>query len=90
MLKPSIVIIETISNIIRPETLAVRLTANIIARHLLLTLLGNNGPSIRHKLPTVLIAAQIFLLILGAAAAAAIIQSHVFAILRNLYSRKVN
>jgi F0F1-type ATP synthase membrane subunit a len=31
-------------NLIRPGTLAVRLTANIIAGHLLLTLLGNNGP----------------------------------------------
>jgi len=35
------VIIETIKNLIRPGTLAVRLTANIIAGHLLLTLLGN-------------------------------------------------
>ena len=69
MLIPFIVIIETISNLIRPGTLAVRLTANIIAGHLLLTLLGNNGPSIRHTLLTVLITAQIFLLILEAAAA---------------------
>jgi len=45
---PFIVIIETISNLIRSGTLAVRLTANIIAGHLLLTLLGNNGPSIKH------------------------------------------
>ncbi|XP_018802881.1 PREDICTED: uncharacterized protein LOC108977595 [Bactrocera latifrons] len=35
---------ETISNIIRPGTLAVRLAANIISEHLLLTLLGNTGP----------------------------------------------
>jgi hypothetical protein len=34
---PFIVIIETISNLIRPGTLAVRLTANMIAGHLLLT-----------------------------------------------------
>ena len=64
-------------------TLAVRLTANIIAGHLLLTLLGNNGP-----LLTVLITAQIILLILEAAVA--IIQSYVFALLRTLYSREVN
>jgi len=88
ILIPFIVIIETISNIIRPGTLAVRLTANIIAGHLLLTLLGNNGPSIRHTLLTVLITAQILLLILEAAVA--IIQSYVFAILRTLYSREVN
>jgi F-type H+-transporting ATPase subunit a len=88
MLIPFIVIIETISNLIRPGTLAVRLTANIIAGHLLLTLLGNNGPSISHTLLIVLISAQIFLLILEAAVA--IIQAYVFAILRTLYSREVN
>jgi len=88
ILIPFIVIIETIRNLIRPGTLAVRLTANIIAGHLLLTLLGNNGPSIRHTLLTVLITAQILLLILEAAVA--IIQSYVFAILRTLYSREVN
>jgi len=64
---PFIVIIETISNLIQPGKLAVCLTANIIAGHLLLTLLGNNGPSIRHTLLTVLITAQILLLIIEAA-----------------------
>ncbi|WP_431834057.1 F0F1 ATP synthase subunit A, partial [Escherichia coli] len=44
VLIPFIVCIETIRNIIRPGTLAVRLAANIIAGHLLLTLLGNTGP----------------------------------------------
>jgi len=52
MLIPSIVIIETISKIFRLGTLAVRLTANIIAGNLLLTLLENNEPSIRHTLLT--------------------------------------
>nr|AQP26866.1 ATP synthase F0 subunit 6 [Nasutitermes sp. A TB-2017] len=88
MLMPFMVIIETISNLIRPGTLAVRLTANMIAGHLLLTLLGNNGPSMSHTLLTVLIIAQILLLILEAAVA--IIQSYVFAILSTLYSSEVN
>jgi F0F1-type ATP synthase, subunit a len=44
ILIPFIVCIETIRNIIRPGTLAVRLSANIIAGHLLITLLGNTGP----------------------------------------------
>nr|AQP27953.1 ATP synthase F0 subunit 6 [Dicuspiditermes nemorosus] len=87
-LMPFMVIIETISNLIRPGTLAVRLTANMIAGHLLLTLLGNNGPSMSHTLLTVLITAQILLLILEAAVA--IIQSYVFAILSTLYSSEVN
>ena len=88
ILIPFMVVIETISNLIRPGTLAVRLTANIIAGHLLLTLLGNNGPSISHSILTVLITAQILLLILEGAVA--VIQSYVFAILRTLYSREVN
>nr|AQP26347.1 ATP synthase F0 subunit 6 [Microtermes sp. C TB-2017] len=88
MLMPFMVIIETISNLIRPGTLAVRLTANMIAGHLLLTLLGNNGPSMNHTMLTVLITAQILLLILEAAVA--IIQSYVFAILSTLYSSEVN
>ena len=88
VLIPFIVCIETISNIIRPGTLAVRLSANIIAGHLLLTLLGNTGPSIAYSLIVLLITAQIALLVLESAVA--IIQSYVFAILRTLYSREVN
>nr|YP_009350849.1 ATP synthase F0 subunit 6 [Ophiotermes grandilabius]AQP27942.1 ATP synthase F0 subunit 6 [Ophiotermes grandilabius] len=88
MLMPFMVIIETISNLIRPGTLAVRLAANMIAGHLLLTLLGSNGPSMSSTLLTMLIIAQILLLILEAAVA--IIQSYVFAILSTLYSSEVN
>nr|UQJ75122.1 ATP synthase F0 subunit 6 [Calcaritermes cf. nigriceps] len=86
-LMPFMVCIETISNIIRPGTLAVRLTANMIAGHLLLTLLGNNGPTISTSLLSVLIMAQILLLILESAVA--IIQSYVFAVLSTLYSSEV-
>lgn len=88
VLIPFIVCIETIRNIIRPGTLAVRLTANIIAGHLLLTLLGNTGPSISYILITFLLIGQIALLVLESAVA--IIQSYVFAVLRTLYSREVN
>nr|QAX91198.1 ATP synthase F0 subunit 6 [Parrhinotermes aequalis] len=87
-LMPFMVVIETISNLIRPGTLAVRLTANMIAGHLLLTLLGNNGPTLNNTLLTVLIIAQILLLILESAVA--VIQSYVFAILSALYSSEVN
>lgn len=88
VLIPFIVCIETISNIIRPGTLAVRLAANIIAGHLLLTLLGNTGPSLSYSLIILLISAQIALLVLESAVA--IIQSYVFAILSTLYSSEVN
>lgn len=88
ILIPFIVCIETISNVIRPGTLAVRLTANIIAGHLLLTLLGNTGPGISSILLSLLIITQIALLVLESAVA--IIQSYVFAVLRTLYSREVN
>jgi F-type H+-transporting ATPase subunit a len=82
------VCIETIRNIIRPGTLAVRLRANIIAGHLLLTLLGNTGNSLSSFLLIFLIVGQIALLILESAVA--IIQSYVFAVLSTLYSREVN
>jgi len=41
VLIPLIVIIEITRNLIRPIALAVRLTANLIAGHLLIALLGN-------------------------------------------------
>nr|AML60301.1 ATP synthase F0 subunit 6 [Mesembrinella sp. ACMJ-2016] len=88
VLMPFMVCIETISNIIRPGTLAIRLTANMIAGHLLLTLLGNTGPSMTTMLLSMLIITQIALLVLEMAVA--MIQSYVFAVLSTLYSSEVN
>nr|YP_010508533.1 ATP synthase F0 subunit 6 [Philophylla fossata]UXG57146.1 ATP synthase F0 subunit 6 [Philophylla fossata] len=88
ILMPFMVCIETISNMIRPGTLAVRLAANMIAGHLLLTLLGNTGPSLSYFIVSLLIIGQIALLILESAVA--IIQSYVFAVLSTLYSSEVN
>nr|UFZ13428.1 ATP synthase F0 subunit 6 [Protochauliodes humeralis] len=87
ILMPFMVCIESISNIIRPGTLAVRLAANMIAGHLLLTLLGNTGPSCSLTILSLLIFAQLLLLMLESAVA--IIQSYVFAILSTLYSSEV-
>ncbi len=87
ILIPFIVLIETISNLIRPGTLAVRLAANIIAGHLLLVLLGNQGPSLSSSLLSFLLGTQILLLTLEGAVA--VIQSYVFAVLATLYSREV-
>nr|AOY39725.1 ATP synthase F0 subunit 6 [Scolytinae sp. BMNH 1043031] len=83
-LLPFLVIIETISNIIRPGTLAIRLTANMIAGHLLLTLMGNSGPGLSIQLLNILILGQILLLVLESAVA--LIQAYVFSILTTLYS----
>lgn len=82
-----IVCIETIRNIIRPLTLAVRLSANIISGHLLICLLRN----ILHynSLIFPLIIPVILILIL-LESAVAIIQSYVFIILTTLYLREIN
>nr|AII02294.1 ATP synthase F0 subunit 6 [Perimede sp. MJT-2014] len=84
ILMPFMVLIETISNIIRPGTLAVRLTANMIAGHLLMTLLSSTGSFFPSYLLFILIFIQILLLILESAVA--IIQSYVITILSTLYS----
>nr|ANJ70398.1 ATP synthase F0 subunit 6 [Dryops luridus] len=88
VLMPFMVCIETISNVIRPGTLAIRLAANMIAGHLLLTLLGNTGSSLTLITLNILIITQILLLVLESAVA--IIQSYVFSVLSTLYSSEVN
>nr|ALI31058.1 ATP synthase F0 subunit 6 [Apocheima cinerarius]ALP86123.1 ATP synthase F0 subunit 6 [Apocheima cinerarius]ALP86131.1 ATP synthase F0 subunit 6 [Apocheima cinerarius]ALP86158.1 ATP synthase F0 subunit 6 [Apocheima cinerarius]ALP86166.1 ATP synthase F0 subunit 6 [Apocheima cinerarius] len=88
ILMPFMVLIETISNIIRPGTLAVRLTANMIAGHLLMTLLSSTGSNMASYMIMFLVVIQILLLILESAVA--IIQSYVIAILSTLYSSEVN
>nr|APX39777.1 ATP synthase F0 subunit 6 [Longitarsus exsoletus] len=88
VLMPFMVCIETISNIIRPGTLAIRLSANMIAGHLLMTLLGNTGSSLSLIFLNILIIVQILLLTLETAVA--MIQSYVFAVLSTLYSSEVN
>jgi F-type H+-transporting ATPase subunit a len=81
------VLIETISNVIRPGTLAVRLAANMIAGHLLLVLLGNQGVVVSSYILGVLLFVQILLLTLERAVA--VIQAYVFAVLSTLYSSEV-
>nr|AML26657.1 ATP synthase F0 subunit 6 [Ptiliidae sp. BMNH 1274724] len=88
LLMSFMVLIETISNIIRPGTLAIRLSANMIAGHLLLTLLGNTGTSLSLLMINILIITQILLITLESAVA--IIQSYVFMVLSTLYSSEVN
>nr|YP_010582861.1 ATP synthase F0 subunit 6 [Dolichovespula kuami]UGB89874.1 ATP synthase F0 subunit 6 [Dolichovespula kuami] len=81
------VMIETISNIIRPMTLAIRLSANMIAGHLLLCLLGSTGQILNYNLMMFLIFTQILLFSLEMAVS--IIQSYVFMTLISLYSNEL-
>lgn len=88
ILMPFIVLIESIRLLIRPLTLAIRLTANIIAGHLLLCLLGSTGLSINNPLVLLII---IFtqLLLYTLEIAVSLIQSYVFSILTTLYRREI-
>nr|WKK30200.1 ATP synthase subunit 6 [Ancistrocerus ichneumonideus] len=86
ILMPFMVIIESISNIIRPGTLAIRLSANMIAGHLILCLLGSTGPNLTFFILIMLIIAQIMLFSLEMAVS--IIQSYVFMTLSSLYSNE--
>nr|WKU84075.1 ATP synthase F0 subunit 6 [Paramixogaster sp.] len=88
ILMPFMVCIETISNIIRSGTLAIRLTANMISGHLLLTLLGNSGVMSNSLVMFCIIILQILLMTLETAVA--MIQSYVFSILTALYSKETN
>nr|QYF07863.1 ATP synthase F0 subunit 6 [Stigmatomma silvestrii] len=87
LLMPFMVLIESISLIIRPITLSIRLTANMIAGHLLLSLLGSSGQHININLFMFLMISQILLMILEIAVS--LIQSYVFSILSTLYSSEI-
>nr|ACY00202.1 ATP synthase F0 subunit 6 [Bacillus rossius] len=88
VLMPFMVCIETISNIIRPGTLSVRLTANMIAGHLILTLLGNTTMNTSFNMLPIMLIIQMMLLTLETAVA--IIQGYVFAVLSTLYASESN
>nr|QKK69263.1 ATP synthase F0 subunit 6 [Anterhynchium aff. flavomarginatum HB]QKK69276.1 ATP synthase F0 subunit 6 [Anterhynchium aff. flavomarginatum SC] len=88
MLMSFMVIIESISNFIRPSTLAIRLSANMIAGHLLLCLLGSTGPmSSNFLIFMMLIIMQILLFSLEMSVS--FIQSYVFMMLSSLYSNEI-
>lgn len=87
-LSPFIVLIELISLIIRPFTLSIRLTANIIAGHLLITLLSSMGNHITGIISIGgFIIAQNLLVILEIAVA--IIQGYIFMLLFTIYTSEI-
>nr|YP_009940096.1 ATP synthase F0 subunit 6 [Hamamelistes spinosus]QNV49429.1 ATP synthase F0 subunit 6 [Hamamelistes spinosus] len=77
-LAPLMTIIETMSILIRPLSLSIRLTANLIAGHLLMTLLNFNSMMI------IILLIQMAMIMFELCVA--IIQSYVFSILSSLYS----
>nr|QXT59939.1 ATP synthase membrane subunit 6 [Euceraphis papyrifericola] len=77
-LAPLMTIIETMSIFIRPFSLSIRLTANMIAGHLLMTLLNSNSMMI------IILMIQMFMMMFELCVA--MIQSYVFSILASLYS----
>nr|YP_009480284.1 ATP synthase F0 subunit 6 [Argas walkerae]AIZ58490.1 ATP synthase F0 subunit 6 [Argas walkerae] len=81
------VCIETISNIIRPLTLAVRLSANMISGHLLICLLSNILYSYMNLFPFVI---PVMLTLMLLESAVALIQSYVFIMLTTLYLSEIN
>nr|QXT59964.1 ATP synthase membrane subunit 6 [Tuberculatus sp. Calphy40] len=78
LLAPLMTIIETMSMFIRPLSLSIRLTANMIAGHLLMTLLNSNSMMI------IILLIQMFMMMFELCVA--MIQSYVFSILTSLYS----
>lgn len=85
LLMPFLVCIETVRNIIRPISLAIRLTANIIAGHLFIVLLGN---LIVHREHYMLIVITQTLLIIFELCVS-FIQAYVFTTLSTLYIKEV-
>nr|BAC78892.1 ATPase subunit 6 [Echinops telfairi] len=86
LLIPMLIIIETISLFIQPMALAVRLTANITAGHLLMHLIGAATLALFSiSTSTALITFIILLLLTMLEFAVALIQAYVFTLLVSLY-----
>nr|ARH02825.1 ATP synthase F0 subunit 6 [Callosciurus finlaysonii frandseni] len=83
---PMLIIIETISLFIQPMALAVRLTANITAGHLLMHLIGGATLVLASiNPPTAMITFIILILLTMLEFAVALIQAYVFTLLVSLY-----
>nr|YP_010040775.1 ATP synthase F0 subunit 6 [Tupaia montana]QOZ40966.1 ATP synthase F0 subunit 6 [Tupaia montana]QOZ40979.1 ATP synthase F0 subunit 6 [Tupaia montana]QOZ40992.1 ATP synthase F0 subunit 6 [Tupaia montana]QOZ41005.1 ATP synthase F0 subunit 6 [Tupaia montana]QOZ41018.1 ATP synthase F0 subunit 6 [Tupaia montana] len=83
---PMLIIIETISLLIQPMALAVRLTANITAGHLLMHLIGGATLVLTSiSAPTAMVTFVILVLLTVLEFAVALIQAYVFTLLVSLY-----
>ena len=88
ILIPFIILIELISNLIRPLTLRIRLAANIVAGHLLLNLLRLPAPTVTTLVLACLGIPLVLLTFLELGVS--FIQSYVFITLSSLYISEVN
>nr|YP_002154548.1 ATP synthase F0 subunit 6 [Aplocheilus panchax]BAG69251.1 ATPase subunit 6 [Aplocheilus panchax] len=83
---PILIVIETISLLIRPLALGVRLTANLTAGHLLIQLIATAAFVLLPLMPTVALLTGILLFLLTLLeVAVAMIQAYVFVLLLSLY-----
>nr|AAM98425.1 ATPase subunit 6 [Turdus lherminieri] len=83
---PALILIETISLLIRPLALGVRLTANLTAGHLLIQLISTATTALFSTMPAVsLLTLLILLLLTVLEVAVAMIQAYVFVLLLSLY-----
>nr|YP_010177309.1 ATP synthase F0 subunit 6 [Pareas formosensis]QSQ87108.1 ATP synthase F0 subunit 6 [Pareas formosensis] len=85
-LVPFMTLIETISLLMRPVALGVRLTANITAGHLLMTMISSTALSFTNSHTTIsLLTTTLLLLLTLLEFAVACIQAYVFVLLTTLY-----
>ena len=83
---PALVIIETVSLLIRPVALGVRLTANLTAGHLLIGLISATSYTLLSSIPVTAMLTTILLTLLTLLeVAVALIQAYVFVLLLTLY-----
>nr|YP_010879016.1 ATP synthase F0 subunit 6 [Batracomorphus nigromarginattus]WHE42668.1 ATP synthase F0 subunit 6 [Batracomorphus nigromarginattus] len=79
LIMPLMIMIEFSSNLIRPASLAIRLSANMIAGHLMMSLLGEKS----------IMLIMMMMILMMFEMAVAVIQSYVFTTLMTLYSSEV-
>nr|YP_011014827.1 ATP synthase F0 subunit 6 [Gergithus frontilongus]WQB38508.1 ATP synthase F0 subunit 6 [Gergithus frontilongus] len=83
MIMPMMIVIETTGLIIRPISLSVRLMANMIAGHLLMTLLGDMNQNM------FLLTTPLKMILMSFESSISIIQAYVFSTLITLYSSEI-
>nr|YP_010981220.1 ATP synthase F0 subunit 6 [Exoristobia philippinensis]WOE90350.1 ATP synthase F0 subunit 6 [Exoristobia philippinensis] len=88
VLMPFMVLVESLSNYIRFGTLSVRLSANMIAGHLLMVLISSTGEKLNFYVLWLMLLSQSILIILELSVS--VIQAYVFSVLSTLYSAEVN